>query len=153
MTQGYDPNDPGQGGYQPPPSPQYGQQPPAPYGQQPPPPYGQQPPSPYGQQPVPQYGPGGYAPAPATDQMAIISLIVSIGGLVLACPPAGIVSLILGLRSLRKIKESGDTIGGRGLAIAGIAISALDILIMLGIIAFFLIVAISGGFNSSNYGS
>jgi hypothetical protein len=150
MTQGYDPNDPGQGGSQPPPPPQYGQQPPQ-YGQQPPQ-YGQQPP-PYGAQPVPQYGPGGYAPAPATDQMAIISLIVSIGGLVLACPPAGIVSLILGLRSLRKIKESGDTIGGRGLAIAGIAISALDILIMLGIIAFFLIVAISGGFNSSNYGS
>ena len=150
MTQGYDPNDPGQGGgYQPPPPPGYGQQPGQPYGQQPGQPYGQQP-SPYGGPPVPQYG-AGYTPAPATDQLAIVSLIVSIAGLVLLCFPAGIVSLILGLRSLRRIKESGDTVGGRGLAVAGIVISAVDIVIMLGIIVTFIVLYAVGNSPSSSY--
>ncbi len=127
MTQGYDPNEQsGQGGYQPPPPP-YGQQP-SPYGQQPP--YGQ---PQYGGPPVPQYGPGGFASAPATDQLAIISLVVAGVGLVI-CQPAGIVSLILGLRSLRRIGDSGNTIGGRGVAIAGIIVSIVDIVITIGII-------------------
>jgi len=173
MTQGNDPNDPaGQGGYQPPepqqppqppqqpqqPPPQYGQQPPQ-YGSEPPqyggeapqygqqPPYGAQPPQ-YGQ-PV-QYGGGvGYPAAPQTDQNAIIALVIAIVGLFI-CWPAGIVSLIMGMSSLRKIKESGDRIGGRGLAIGAIAVSILDILITIGIIVGF-IIAIAASNGSSSY--
>jgi Domain of unknown function (DUF4190) len=142
MTQGYDPNDPqGQGGYQPP---QYGGQPPPPpeYGSQPPPPqYG-------GYAPPPQYGGGmgGYPAAPQTDQNAVIALVVSLVALVVFCWPAGIVSLILGISSLRRINDSGGRLGGRGLAIAAIAVSIAQIvLLVVGAIGFAILAANSDG--------
>jgi hypothetical protein len=166
MTQGNDPNNPpDQGGYRPPPyggqPPDYGSQPPD-YGSQPPgygsqpPGYGSQPPG-YGSQPPPppQYAPGqyggvgGYRAAPETDQTAILSLVISLVGLVI-CWPAGIASLILGFNSLRKIDASGGALGGRGLAIAGIAVSVVDILITIGVVIF-VIVALAAAGGSATY--
>jgi hypothetical protein len=45
-----------------------------------------------------------------------------------------ITGLVLGIIALRKIKRSNDTIGGKGFAIAGIAISLLILLFVLGIL-------------------
>jgi hypothetical protein len=72
-------------------------------------------------------GPGGYTPwpqAPRNDGMAIAALscgIVSIP-LVLFCflgLIVGIVGLVLGLISLSRIRNSGGTLAGRGMALAG----------------------------------
>jgi Domain of unknown function (DUF4190) len=86
-------------------------------GQQPP--YGRQP---YGQQPMasgfpPPYG--GYPQPASTNGLAIASLILA---LTFFCAIAG---LICGIIALNQIKTTGQ--GGRGLAIAGIVISALSI--------------------------
>ena len=130
------PQDPGQ--YGPPPStsppypaPPYGQQP---YGQQP---YGQQPygQQPYGQQPYgqyPQYGygqmpppaPGSapYVTQPSTNGLAIASLVLAFF--------CGIAGLICGIIALSQISKNPQQ-KGRGLAIAGVTISA--ILIVAGI--------------------
>ncbi len=97
--------------------------PPPPPGDQPPP-YGAQPPG-YGA-PPPGYGapPPGYAPpagyGPAkTNTLAIVSLVTAF-----LCTPAG---LITGIISLGQIKKTGE--GGRGLALAGVIISAISIVI------------------------
>lgn len=90
----------------PPDQPGYGYGPPYPaYGAPPPPPL------PY------QNAPGGqpYAPAPRTNWWAIVSLIFGVVGGVL-------VSLICGVIGLTKAKEYGS---GRGMAIAGIVLSAV----------------------------
>ncbi|HZC69387.1 MAG TPA: DUF4190 domain-containing protein [Jatrophihabitans sp.] len=82
------------------------------YGQQPPPPYGQVPP-PYGQPPY------GYPqPGPGTNGLAIASLILAF-----LCSLAG---LICGIVALNQLAERPNE-GGRGLAIAGIIVSAVSI--------------------------
>ncbi|MCV7409775.1 DUF4190 domain-containing protein [Mycobacterium florentinum] len=101
---GYPP--PGQG-YSPPPGPSY------------PPPPGQ------GYPPPP--GPA-YPPAVGTNGMAIASLVCSLLGWLCGIGP--ILGIIFGILALGKIKQTGE--GGRGLAIAGIAIGA--VLIVFGII-------------------
>jgi hypothetical protein len=136
---------------------QYGQQPgydqqqaygQAPYGQQPgygqQPPYGQQPgydqqaaygqpyPQPaYGQQPA--YGGypqgGAYAPAPATNTMAILALIF---GIILA--PLGVVFGFIARGQIKRTGESGD-----GLALAGIIIGGIFTLL---IIAYFVFIIV-----------
>ena len=109
-----DPTDPSQ----PPPVPQFpdGQQVP-PYGSKQ---YYEQ--QPYGPQSVasgfpPPYG--GYPQPPSTNGLAIAALVLSF-----LCPPIGIVCGIIGLD---QIKTSGQ--GGRRIALAGIALSALWILL------------------------
>lgn len=79
----------------------------------------------------PPYQPpqGGYYPpppaqGPPTNTMAIISLVLAF-----VFAPAG---LILGFIARKQIKETGE--GGAGLALAGIIISALQI--VAGILAF-----------------
>ncbi|GAA1663894.1 hypothetical protein GCM10009745_01980 [Kribbella yunnanensis] len=94
--------------------PQYGGQPP--YGQQAP--YGQQPP-PYGMPPI-QGNPYQQGPPQGTNGLAIASLILGIVSMVLF-------SVILGIIALRQIKERNQN--GRGLAIAGIAISGAWVLL------------------------
>ena len=118
--------------------------------QPPPDPYGQpQQPDPYGQT-TPQSGPPysqpgyqppgqGYPPPPsaggATNTMAIISLVLSLAGLVtwITAP----VGAILGHVARRQIRERGEQ--GEGLALAGIivgwAITGLGLLACCGIIA------------------
>jgi hypothetical protein len=75
-----------------------------------------------------QSQPTSPAPAPKTSGHAIAGLIVGLGGLC-TCGVGGIVGLVLSLVALKKIDASGGTLGGRGLAIAGIIASAVCILV------------------------
>ena len=68
------------------------------------------------------------APAPKTSGHAIAGLLVGLGGLC-TCGVGGIAGLVLSIVALKKIDASGGTLGGRGLAIAGIIASAVCILI------------------------
>lgn len=93
----------------------YGQAPSAPYGQAQAP-YGQAQ-SPYGQA-APAYAQGyGYAAAPKTNSLAIVSLVASIAGWVIVPLIASIVGVITGHMALKQLRSSGE--GGRGLALAG----------------------------------
>jgi hypothetical protein len=125
------------------------QPPPDPYGQpQQPDPYGQGPPPPgqpqYGQpgQPAYQSGypgqPPGYPtgqPAATTNTMAIVSLVLSLAGLLtwITAP----VGAVLGHIARRQIRERGEQ--GEGMAMAGIIagwiITGLGVLACCGIIA------------------
>jgi hypothetical protein len=132
---GYPP--PGQGYSPPPPGPSY---PPPPGPSYPPPPGGSYP-------PPPGYPPpgGGYAPAAAgTNSMAIASLVSSLLGWICGIGP--ILGIIFGILALGKIKETGE--GGRGLAIAGIAIGG--VLIAFGIV-FGILGAIGGSMEEHHY--
>jgi hypothetical protein len=122
---------------------------PSPYGSQPQgqPPYGQpSEPSPYGGQPQGQpygapYGqptpPFGYAPPPATNGLAIASLVVSLVSLVVCAGFTGFVGAILGHVSKSQISRSNEQ--GAGLALAGIIVGwlgfALFIALVVGFIA------------------
>jgi len=76
---------------------------------------------------------------PKTSGLAITSLILGIvGGCTFGL--LSIVGLILGIVAAKKIKASGGTIAGRGLAIAGIIISIVTL-----IIGLVLAVAVGGG--------
>ena len=115
---------------QPPPEQPQGYPPPPPGGQYPPPPPGGQyppppPPLPY----TDQYG-QPYPPqqAPGTNWWAVVSLIFGVIGGVL-------ISVVAGIVGLNKAKKGQ---GGRGMAIAGLVLSALWIV---GLIAVFALVA------------
>ena len=95
--------------------------------------------------PPPPYGAPGYAPPPTgypapgyagaygppgqkTNSLAIASLIASgIGILPFICGLGSIIGIVLGVVALNQIKTSGE--GGRGLAIAGIAVGAVTFLL------------------------
>ena len=91
------------------------------------------------------------APAPKTSGHAIAGLIVGLGGLC-TCGVGGIAGLVLSIVALKKIDASRGTLGGRGLAIAGIIASAVCILvglvIGLGILVAFIATARSEAYNS-----
>ncbi|MEE6135526.1 DUF4190 domain-containing protein [Mycobacterium sp. 050128] len=125
---GYPP--PGQGYSPPPPGPSY---PPGPGGNYPPPAPGYAPPP----------GPG-YPAAVGTNGMAIASLVCSLLGWLCGIGP--ILGIIFGIIALGKIKQTGE--GGRGLAIAGIAIGA--VLIVVGIVVGILS-AITGSVERDRY--
>ncbi|OFJ53852.1 DUF4190 domain-containing protein [Mycolicibacterium grossiae] len=74
----------------------------------------------YGVPGYPGYGP----PARKTNVLAITSLVVSIISL---CGIGSIAGIVLGVVALNQIKVSGE--GGRGLAIAGIAVGAGTLLL------------------------
>lgn len=120
--------------------------PPPPYG---PPPYGGQPPNPYAP-PAPAYPPpppAGYPPPPpppysqqpsyyappqqrSTNWWAVVSLIFGLLGGVL-------VSVVCGVVGLRKAREGQ---GGRGMAIAGLVLSALWVVVLVvGLLVYFLV--------------
>jgi hypothetical protein len=127
------PDPPPPPGPYPPPPPQSYPPPPGPY-PPPPGPYPPPPPGPYSAQPPGPYyppPPGLYAPqAPGTNWWAIISLIFGILGGVL-------ISVICGIVGLRRAKAGQ---GGRGMAIAGLVLSALWVLVLLVGIAIYFIV-------------
>jgi len=75
-----------------------------------------------------QSQPTSPAPAPKTSGHAIAGLLVGLGGLC-TCGVGGIVGLVLSIVALKKIDASRGTLGGRGLAIAGIIASAVCILV------------------------
>ena len=66
--------------------------------------------------------------SPKTSGLAIAALICGIAGI---CTGGlgGLVGLILGIVALKKIGESGGTVGGRGLAIAAIIVGAFTLII------------------------
>ena len=70
-------------------------------------------------------------PGRETSGLAIGSLVASLIPFLLL---GQITGLILGILALRKIKQSGDTIGGKGFALAGVIISSLILLFILGIV-------------------
>lgn len=80
-------------------------------------------------------------PARPTDGLAIAALITGILGL-------GLVPLILGIVSLKKIKKTGA--GGRALAIAGIVLGALE-LVAWGIFVIIIIVAAATAGSQGSY--
>lgn len=136
----------GQQPYTPPvPAPEpYGQQPYAqqPYAQQP---YGQ----PYAQQPYGQaYPQQGYAGAlaPANNAMALVSLISGIVGLTLIPFIGSIVAVITGHMAKRQIAQTGE--GGSGMATGGLVTGyiglALGVIAVIGLIAFWGLIAASG---------
>jgi hypothetical protein len=107
----YPPQQPPQ---QPPP---YGQPPPQqppPYSSQPPPSYGM---PPYGQQ-QPPYPPQGPYAEPKTNGLAIGGFIVAFF--------FGLIGLVLSIIALNQINASNGMQKGKGLALAGIIISALN---------------------------
>ena len=112
---------------------QYGQQQ---YGQAP---YGQ---PAYGQQPyAPGYAPAGYAPGyavPKNNTLALWSMILGIVQFVLFGPLLGIPAIILGVISLRQIRERAPAESGRGMAIAGIVCSAVGIVLTIFVVIFFI---------------
>ena len=118
------------GPYPPPPS-QYPAQPPGPYYPPPPGPYYPPPPGPYPPQP------------PGTNWWAIIALVFGIIGGVL-------ISVVCGIVGLRRAKAGQ---GGRGMAIAGLVLSAVWVAVLLAGIVFYLFVG-SGtvGANEVNAG-
>lgn len=125
---GYPP--PGQG-HSPPPGPSY---PPPPGPGYPPPPGAAYPPPPG----------AAYPQAVGTNGMAIASLVCSLLGWICGIGP--ILGIIFGILALSKIKQTGQ--GGRGLAIAGIAIGA--VLTVFGIIGG-IFSAISGSVEHHRY--
>ena len=135
----------------PPPAPDYGTQQPAPaYGQRAP--ADGQPAPAYGQ-PAPGYGQPYGQPAKKTNVLAIVSLIASIAGFVIAWGIGSIVGIICGHISLSQIKKTGEE--GRGLAVAGLIVGYIGLaLAILGFIIFFVIlgsIAASGGFDTTTF--
>ena len=106
------------GPYPPPPPSQYPAQPPGPYYPPPPGPYYPPPPGPYPAQ------------QPGTNWWAIVALVFGIIGGVL-------ISVVCGIVGLRRAKAGQ---GGRGMAIAGLVLSALWVLVLLAGIVFYLFV-------------
>jgi len=135
-----DPNLPEQpgGSVPPPPPPAYGAPQAAPGAPQAAPAYGQAAPA-YGQ-------PTGAK----TNVLAIVSLIASIAGIVIAWGIGSIVGIICGHISLSQIKKTGEE--GRGLAVAGLIVGyiglALAILSVIIIAIVFGTIAANGGFTT-----
>jgi hypothetical protein len=71
------------------------------------------------------------SPPPPTSGLAIGSLVASLIPFLLL---GQITGLILGIIALRKIKQSKGTVGGKGFAIAGITISGLILLLVIGVL-------------------
>jgi hypothetical protein len=69
--------------------------------------------------------------SPPTSGLAIGSLVASLIPFLLL---GQITGLILGIIALRKIKQSHGAVGGKGFAIAGVTISGLILLFMIGVL-------------------
>jgi hypothetical protein len=72
---------------------------------------------------------------PKTSGLAIASLVLA-GLSILNCGITGLVGLVLGIVALAKIKNSQGLLAGRGLAIAGVALSALSLVMLVLLILF-----------------
>ncbi len=81
------------------------------------------------------------APAAPTSGLAIGSFVASVIPFLLL---GQITGLVLGIIALRKIKQSHGTIGGKGFAIAGVTISSVILLFIIGIIV---LLMVTGAFN------
>ena len=85
------------------------------------------------QQPPPPFPPGPAAPAyasqPPTHPRAVTSLVLGILSLVLCGFFTGIPAIILGRRAQEDIRASNGTLGGDGLALAGIITGAISVVV------------------------
>src|SRR5437762_3745019 len=76
-------------------------------------------------------GPVMAASPPPASGLAIGSLVASLIPFLLL---GQITGLVLGIIALRKIKQSHGAVGGKGFAIAGVTISGLILLFMIGVL-------------------
>jgi hypothetical protein len=113
-----------------------------PWGQEPepfPPPSTPPPPSPY-----PPYGaPSPYGSIPPTQQtngLAIASLVVSIGSVVLCCGLPGIVGAILGHVARKQIREQGQA--GEGMALGGIIVGWIAFGLSMALVIFYVVAVV-----------
>jgi hypothetical protein len=79
--------------------------------------------------------------SPPASGLAIGSLVASLIPLMLL---GQITGLILGIIALRKIKQSQGTVGGKGFAIAGVTISGLILLFVIGVLV---LIIVTGAFK------
>lgn len=96
----------------------------------------------WGQPPAQQWSTPGYGgpQQPATNSLAVVSLITSLCGIFIVPVILSIVGIITGHMSLGQIRRTGE--GGRGLAFAGLWIGYITVILaLLGIVAFVLLVA------------
>ena len=75
-----------------------------------------------------------YVSGSKTDPLCLAGLISSIVSLVCCCGTVSLISLALSIAGVIRVKKSNDS--GKGMAIAGIAISALSIIILIMVIIF-----------------
>ncbi len=93
-----------------------------------------------------QQYPGYYAAPPPNESSAVTALVLSIVGIVIGCFPLGIVGVVMGNKSKKRIAESGGTLGGEGLATGAIIVGWIGIgLTLLLALAFGAIFAASAG--------
>ncbi|MDI9928914.1 DUF4190 domain-containing protein [Rhodococcus sp. IEGM 1354] len=123
----------GQPQYQDPqyPNPQYGQ-----------PQYGQ---PHYGQAP---YVGAGFRPAPATNTLAIVSLVLAVLGLTFIPLIASVCAVVCGHVAKGQIKRTGE--GGSGFATAGLIVGYVSIALFVLVLAAIFIFALAAS-NSSTY--
>ncbi|TFI43097.1 DUF4190 domain-containing protein [Rhodococcus sp. 1R11] len=122
-------------------NPQYGQP------QYPGPQYGQ---PQYGQ---PQYGRApyvgaGFRPAPATNTLAIVSLVLAVLGLTFVPLIASVCAVVCGHVAKGQIKRNGE--GGSGFATAGLIVGYVSIALFVLVVGAIFIFAIAAS-NSSTY--
>jgi uncharacterized membrane protein len=72
----------------------------------------------------------GYALPPTTNKQAIWSLVAS--GIGILCGIGSIVGIVLGVIALNQISRRPNE-GGRGLAIAGIALGAVTLVVLIAV--------------------
>ena len=106
--------------------------PPSPY-----PPYGA--PSPYGSMPQAQQ----------TNGLAIASLVVSIGSVVLCCGLPGIVGAILGHVARKQIREQGQA--GEGMALGGIIVGWIAFGLSMALVIFYVVAVVVLGVWSDSF--
>lgn len=118
------------------PNPQYGQ---PQYGQ---PQYGR---PQYGQAP---YVGAGFRPAPATNTLAIVSLVLAVLGLTFIPLIASVCAVVCGHVAKGQIKRTGE--GGSGFATAGLIVGYVSVALFVLVVAAIFIFAIAAS-NSSTY--
>ncbi len=67
------------------------------------------------------------SPKPPTSTMAVISLVAGIASWIILPFIAAIVAVITGNMAKKEIRESGGTVGGEGLAKAGVILGYINI--------------------------
>jgi len=85
--------------------------------------------------------------APPNDSQATLSLVLGIIS-VLCCPILGPVALFIGNSSRQRVQASGGTLGGGGLATAGLILGIIGtIFLVFGVIS--IIVGVANGLRTS----
>jgi len=92
---------------------------------------------------------GGYAPvmAPPNDSQATLSLVLGIIS-VFCCPILGPVALFIGNASRQRVAASGGTMGGGGLATAGLVLGIIGtVFLVFGVIT--IVVGVANGLRTT----